>query len=174
MSALLDYLQKKKEDRGVMADLRCALVDSKRDRAYPYLGYFNGIGNDHSQKVKQTIAGLFASHPATSVTGNIGSTCLRLCSDDERRDLGKKDSKPGALAKRLQFILSSNEEEIFDRVIRIVLRAKADGVSINYEQLEQDLYDWGNPYKTESVKIRWAQSFWASNVEVSDDIPDQD
>jgi CRISPR system Cascade subunit CasB len=44
MSRLLEALRKRKEDRGFMADLRCALVEGKRYRAWPHLGFYGGIG----------------------------------------------------------------------------------------------------------------------------------
>jgi CRISPR system Cascade subunit CasB len=165
MSALLDYLVRKKEDRGVMADLRCALVEGKRFRAYPHLGYFGGIGDKHDMRAMQIVAGLFASHPDYTSKGNIGSLCLQLCSDDERNELKKADSKPGTIAKRLQYLLAASREEILDRVVRIVLRAKAEGIPVNYAQLENDLIYWGD-----KVKTRWAASFWAPGAEVSDEI----
>ncbi|MCU0848441.1 MAG: type I-E CRISPR-associated protein Cse2/CasB [Spirochaetes bacterium] len=167
MSALLDYLVKKKDDRGLMADLRCALVESKRFRAYPHLGYFGGIGDEHEARVKQTVAGLFASHPEPTLKGNIGSLCFQLCSDDERNELRKVDSKPGTMAKRLQYLIASNRDEICERVKRIVLRAKAEGLPVNYVLLESDLIYWGD-----NVKTRWATSFWASGAEVVDEIPE--
>jgi len=34
MSRLLEQLRRRKEDRGMMADLRCALVESKKHRAW--------------------------------------------------------------------------------------------------------------------------------------------
>jgi CRISPR system Cascade subunit CasB len=159
MIALLQYLEKKKDDRGVMADLRCALVESKRFKAYPHLGYFGGIDSKDSIII-QTIAGLYASHPMMSTTGTIGDLCRKLCRNDE-------DLEKGTMAKRLQYILSANRDEICDRVVRIVLRAKAEGFPVNYNQLYDDLKYWND-----RVKNKWAAAFWTPGTEVDDALPD--
>jgi CRISPR system Cascade subunit CasB len=160
MSALLDYLVRKKDDRGVMAELRCALVDSKRHRAYPYLGWCGGIGQGHSARVKQTVAGLYASHPEMTSNGNTGSLCREMCRPDE-------DLEKGPMAKRLQYLLAAGRDEILDRVIRIVLRAKAEGIQVNYTALEDDLNYWGD-----EVKNKWAATFWTPSAEADHAIPD--
>lgn len=159
MSTLLDYLNKKKEDRGVMADLRCALIENKRFRAYPHLGRFGGIDSKDSLIV-QTIAGLFASHSEITQKGNIGDLCRKLCRKEE-------DFEKGPMAKRLQYLLSSNRDEICDRVKRLVLRAKSEGIPVNYAQLESDLIYWGD-----KVKTKWAAAFWTPETEANDEIPE--
>lgn len=161
MSNLLDYLEERKEDRGFMANLRCALVDTKRMRAYPYLARFGGVGENPKARVVQTIAGLYALHPNTTNQGNVGDACRCLCGPDEK----PWDEKPGPIAKRLQHLLAAERDEICDRVVRVVLRAKSQEIPINYEQLENDLLYWGD-----KVKNRWAMSFWApkDNKEVQE------
>ena len=51
---LLAYLRKLKNDRGAMADLRCALNPTKLPRAWPLLARVGGIGNPRIE----TVAGL--------------------------------------------------------------------------------------------------------------------
>ncbi len=158
MSALLEYLIKRKDDRGLMAMLRCALIESKRHRAWPILGRFGAIGNSHGAQTLQFIGGLFATHPENSENaGNIGKTCLGLCRQDERPDKGEK---PGPMAKRLQWLLAAEPEEIRERVLRIIQMAKTKGHPIDFEQLEKDLKFWGD-----DVKTRWAAAFWAPNIQ---------
>lgn len=161
MSALLDYLVRKKDDRGVMAELRCALVKSKRFRAYPYLGWCGGIGPDYPARVKQTVAGLFASHPEPGGSGNMGRLCRNLCRKDE-------DMEKGPMAKRFQHLLAAERnDEILERVTRVVLRAKAEGIPVDYQKLEEDLIYWGDRKKTE-----WASAFWTPDTEENYAIPD--
>lgn len=152
MSDLLDYLEERKENKGFMANLRCALVDTKRMRAYPYLARFDGVGDHHRAKVVQTIAGLYALHPNTTNQGNMGDTCRRLCGSEEK----PWDEEPGPIAKRLQHLLAAERDEICNRVVRIILRAKSQEIPINYEQLENDLLYWGDKKKNS-----WAMNFWA-------------
>jgi len=160
MSALLEYLIKRKDDRSLMAMLRCVLVESKRPRAWPILGQFGAIGNTHDAYTLQFIGGLFATHPEYSDSaGNIGNTCLLHCRHGKKPDEGEKpdkDEKPGPMAKRLQWLLASEREEIGERVLRIVQMAKSKGYPINYAQLEKDFKYWGDGVKTE-----WAAAFWA-------------
>ena len=67
---LLAYLRQLKNDRGAMADLRCALNPTKLPRAWPLLARVGGIGNPRIEAV----AGLFAYHPDETQTGNLGTT----------------------------------------------------------------------------------------------------
>lgn len=160
MSDLIDYLIRKKDDRGIMADLKCGLIESKKYRAYPYIGYFGGIDSKDADVVR-TIAGLFAYHSVLTNTGNMGDLCRKLCGKDE--DLDK-----GPIAKRFQYLLASNREEICDRVTRIILRAGREGIPVNYVGLYDDLKRWND-----RVKTKWAASFWNGKQEDSDVPPDQ-
>jgi CRISPR system Cascade subunit CasB len=56
---LLAYLRQLKNDRGAMANLRCALNPTKVSRAWPLLARVGGIDNFRVE----TVAGLFAYHP---------------------------------------------------------------------------------------------------------------
>ncbi len=78
MSRLLETLRKRKDDRGYMAEVRCALVKNKRYRAWPHLGLFGGISDEYQAKVVQIIAGLYACHPMETSEGNLGNVCLQL------------------------------------------------------------------------------------------------
>lgn len=159
---LFAFLRSRKDDRGLMADLRCGLVESKRHRAWPYLGHLNGIGLDHASRVVQTIAGLYATHPEESNEGDLGSLCRKLLSDEERMKLATAEGI-GPISRRFQHLLAADSDEVFDRVLRFVLRAKAEKVPVNYWQLHKDLADW--KHKPDNVRVRWARSFWAPETE---------
>lgn len=157
MSALLSWLRSQKENRGVMAQLRCALAPTREQRAWPLLARFGGIGLEHKHQVVRTIAGLYASHPLEGNTA-MGTLCLRLCSDSENP---WKDEAPGAVAKRVQHLLAAESHELCDRVVRLILRAKTQGIAVDYEQLERDLLDWDSPSRRDRVRVEWAKQFWA-------------
>lgn len=160
LQRLLEMLRNRNEDRGYLADLRCALVKSRRYRAWPHLARFNGVGDGYKARLVQTIAGLYAYPPLEAVEkNNLGDMCFALLSDEERQELNQEKSRPGPMAKRLQYILASTGEEIFDRIVRLVLYAKSKGVTVNYEQLADDLRNWQNG--SDRVKSEWAKSFWA-------------
>lgn len=160
MSALLDYLKtlKERDNRGAFADLRCALVASRKHRAWPLLASFGGIGEEHPAKVVQTIAGLFAYHSETTESGNLGDTCRNLMSEDERTEY-LQERIVGPITRRFQHLLASSREEVCERVARLVLYAKSKDVQVNYSQLENDLFYW-----SDAVRIRWAKSFWQVEV----------
>ena len=72
MSSLLEQLRRRKEDRGMMADLRCALVESKKHRAWPVL---HRLGVAVTNRVAAIVAALYATHPEETREGNFGATC---------------------------------------------------------------------------------------------------
>ena len=51
------------------------------------------------------------------------------------------------------------------RVLRLVLMAKSQGVSVNYEKLRLDLRYWNERTKTD-----WAAAYWTPNVEPVDEV----
>ena len=89
--------------------------------------------------------------------------CHKLLSDDELKKLAQSDGI-GPVSRRFQHLLAAEGDEIFDRVVRFVLRAKAQDIPVNYEQLYKDLLDW--EYHTDWVRVRWAQGFWTPKVEL--------
>jgi CRISPR system Cascade subunit CasB len=151
MNGFLERLRKYKDDRGMMADLRCVLVDSKRHRAWPAL-YRLGIPID--DEVRSFVAGLFATHPEETTEGNFGKTCKRI---EQKRDQKATDDKLTPTERRFQQLLAAEKHEVQDRVRRMVLMAKSHDVPVNYEQLATDLKFWN-----ERTKRAWASSFWTS------------
>lgn len=164
--SLLKFLRSRQEDRGFMANLRCMLVESKQHRAWPYVANFGGIGEKHCNKVVQTVAGLYATHPEETHDRNYGAMCRKLLSDDERQKLNQAEGI-GPVSRRFQHLLAAEGDEIFDRVVRLVLRAKAQDIPVNYEQLYKDLLDW--EYHADWVRVRWAQSFWTPEVKLEEE-----
>jgi CRISPR system Cascade subunit CasB len=141
--AFMQYLQRYKDDRGALANLRGALSDARRPNAWPLLAGFNGaIGN----AAFETAAALWAYDPElNTATGNLGKTASTLG--------GENNSFEG----RFKRLLSCDKDEIAERVVPIVRAAQAKGVSVNYTQLLSDLLWWN-----EQVRIEWAKSFWGS------------
>jgi CRISPR system Cascade subunit CasB len=167
MQNLLEFLKRRKEDRGVMADLRCALVESKRQRAWPYLAAFGGVGVDFRAQAVQTVAGLYATHPleSTDEKFDFGSLCRRFLSDEERDKITTAEGV-GPVTRRFQHLLAAEGEEIFPRVVRLALRAKAEDIPVNYERLFKDLLAW--QYRADQVRTKWAKSFWTPSVEMEE------
>jgi len=159
---LLEFLRRQKENRGLMANLRCALVESKRRRAWPALASYEGIGDDFKALTIQHVAGFFAIHPKDDLNaGNFGDSCRQLMDEEERQKLVEGDVGP--FSRRFQHLLAAAGEEIFGRVMRLLMRCKSEEIPINYAQLLYDLSRW--QYASDSVRTQWATSFWAPREE---------
>lgn len=165
MSTLLERLRKYKDDRGMMANLRCILVENKKHRAWPALSRLGiKIGNTHELKVPAYVAGLYATHPEDTSNSNFGTTCKII--EQKRGDKRNDDNKLTPTERRFQHLLSAGKDEVCERVKRMVLMAKSQGVPVNYAQLGIDLRYWSDRTKTE-----WAASFWTPGaVPVEEDV----
>jgi CRISPR system Cascade subunit CasB len=170
MSRLLERLRKCKDDRGMMANLRCILVDNKKHRAWPAL---NRLGVPIKENVAGFIAGLYATHPEESFTINFGATCKAI--EQKRDDRRGDDNKLTPTERRFQHLLAADkEDELYARILRMVLMAKSQGIPVNYQQLEIDLKrlnDHNNTW-SDRIKIEWAATFWAQGaLSVPEDNP---
>jgi len=155
---LLAFLHSVKENRGAMANLRCALVKSRRYRAWPLVARFGGIGEEHQNMVVRTVAGLYATHPEDTDRSDFGSLCRRLMSKEENDKLFnfKTSTEVGPVSRRFQhFLAAERGKEINERTVRLVLRMKAEGIPVNYADLYDGLMFWGD-----KMRNRWAGSFW--------------
>lgn len=155
MSAFLDRLRKYKDDRGMMANLRCILVENKKHRAWPAL---NRLGVPITDDVSAYVAGLFATHPEETSDGNFGDTCKAI--EQRRGDKRGDDNKLTPTERRFQHLLSAEKgTELNERVLRMILMAKSQGIPVNYAKLETDLKYWSDRKKTE-----WAAAFWSPGI----------
>ncbi|MBI5641764.1 MAG: type I-E CRISPR-associated protein Cse2/CasB [Nitrospirae bacterium] len=158
MSRLLEELRKYKarDDRGIMANLRCILVDSKKHRAWPAL---NRLGIKVDDYISAFIAGLYATHPKESSIGNFGTTCKAIQSE-RNESASKKDNNLTPTERRFQHLLAARGwDELSARVYRMVLMAKAQDVRVNYVQLGADLTDWVKDWG-DITRTEWAAKFW--------------
>jgi len=161
MSWLLERLRKYKDDRGMMANLRCILVDNKKHRAWPILNRL-GVAIDNDDLAY--VAGLFATHPEEMTSGNFGATCKTI--EVRRGDKRSDDNKLTPTERRFQHLLSAEKgDELKSRVLRMVLMAKSQGVPVNYEKLETDLKFWSDRTKNE-----WATAFWTQGMVSSKEV----
>lgn len=158
MSRLLDQLRwyKKKDDRGIMAALRCVLVDNKKHRAWPAL---HRLGVEVTDLNSALIAGLFALHWDETIKGNFGDTCLAI--EKKRREKRSKGNKltPTPTERRFQYLLNSEKSELSGRLTRMVKLAKSNDIPVNYEKLKNDLKYWND-----RTKVEWANAFWGQET----------
>lgn len=163
MSELLERLRKVKTDRGIMANLRCLHVESKRHRAWPALSRL-GVAIDDDMSAY--VAGLFAVHPEETPSDNFGTTCKKI--ERKRGDKRSNDSKLTPTERRFQHLLAAEtSKELKERLLGMVLMARSQGVPINYERLEADLKFWKRgPDRT---RIAWATAFWTQEASLSEE-----
>lgn len=140
-ACVMKYLRDLADNRGAMADLRCALTDTRRHRAWPWLAAVGGIDDP----IIETIASLYACHPKEVKEGNIGTTCQRLRSEHNSFDM------------RFRRLLGCERDELGQHLRPIVLAAKAKDIPINYEQFFVDVVRWN---WNEHTKARWATEYW--------------
>jgi CRISPR system Cascade subunit CasB len=152
--SILEQLRRKKDNRGLMASLRCYLIASKKHRAYPAL---NSVYIRIDNTVGAFVASLYATHPKEIYTGNIGDTCKTIM---HKRDGYKDSDKLTPTERRFQNLLAADSfDELSERLIRIVLMAKSQDVPVNYERLLSDLDSYYR-YGKDRVFQEWASSFW--------------
>ncbi|MCK9523818.1 MAG: type I-E CRISPR-associated protein Cse2/CasB [Proteobacteria bacterium] len=162
--SLVEQLIRRKEDRGLMATLRCYLVESKRHRAWPALHRLGiPVGSEAPDALAaSTVAALFATHPEATSSGNMGDHCRHL--EKLRGEKSGDDSKMTPTERRFQILLAADRGEIHERVARIVRMAKQQGISINYAQLLTDLKYWND-----RTRNTWASRFWSPNAQEQED-----
>ena len=164
---LLNYLEQRNEDRGLMANMRAGLREATQTAAWPVLAAFCDLTNIQTFKIYQTVAGLYALHPRVCADQNMGLLCRRLCDPDELRGLQNgrgpsEDIKEGPMSKRLRRLLDADRLEICDLVVRIVTLAKSRDIPVDYSTLAKDMLSW-----TSRTKREWAQSFWGTDSQPS-------
>jgi CRISPR system Cascade subunit CasB len=96
------------------------------------------------------VASLFAAHPESGGTGNLGHAFARLAAGRES----------GSVEKRFVALLDADAEDVPAHLRHAVSLLAADGVPVNWRQLLADLSRWGHPGRV--VQRAWARAFWAA------------
>jgi CRISPR system Cascade subunit CasB len=145
---LMAFLQKNKEDRGVMADLRCGFSSAKEHRAWPHIAQFCKLDADWSRIPVQTVCAAFATQPENAKSGNIGSTLRTLA-----------EGMATAEGHFQRLLACDTMEELCTRLSSVIRAAKAKGIPVNYRQLFCDICWWEGSYPP---KLKWASAFWGT------------
>jgi CRISPR system Cascade subunit CasB len=146
---LMAFLHRNKEDRGVMADLRCGFSPAKEHRAWPHIAQLCRLELPWSRIPVQTVCAAFATHSDNAKTGNMGTAMQKIA--------GKNKDGLASFEKRFQRLLSCDtKEELCDHLPAVVRMAKAKGIPVNYRQMYCDICWW----EVSDIKVRWASSFW--------------
>ena len=158
----MSFLRRNREDRGVMAALRCLLKEEQRFRGWQCVAQFGGIGVIPAE----TVSGLYALHPLEKcdLNYNFGDAC-RLLSATRRTSTDSMDSP---FDRRFRRLLScSTRDELRVHLTDIVRGMKAAGVPINYESLFDDVSRWGDV-----TREKWAIHYWGDRKEDEEYVSD--
>jgi CRISPR system Cascade subunit CasB len=160
MGGLFEQLRwyRQRDSRGFFSNLRCYLVENKRQRAWPALNRLNvAIGDDNSS----FIAAWYATYPEETKEGNLGTVCRLI--GIKRGETQSRDDRLSPMERRFQQLLASEKGgELTNRITRIIFMAKSQNIPINYEQLQKDISYWNDRTKT-----AWAQAFWTPDTKIS-------
>lgn len=149
---LMAFLRKHKEDRGMMADLRCGFSPAKQYRAWPHIAQFCKLDAEWSRIPVQTVCAAFATQPDAVATGNMGSVMRKIA--------GEKKEGLASFEGRFRRLLSCDtQKELCDRIPGVIRAAKSKGIPVNYIQLYCDICWWEGEYPP---KIKWASAFWGA------------
>ncbi|MCK4547407.1 MAG: type I-E CRISPR-associated protein Cse2/CasB [Candidatus Eisenbacteria sp.] len=154
---LLVELEKLKDDRGAMANLRRGLNQATEDRAWPWIARWCDLEKDWIRTIYTTVAAAYATQPDAAAEGNLGATLRRIAMGG-----GKTEDGLASFESRFRRLLAcQTTEEVCSRVGEVMRAAKQKGVPVNYTQLFQDFWWWngGRP------KIAWAAQFWGAPKE---------
>lgn len=144
------FLQKNKNDRGIMADVRCGFSSAREQRAWRHIAAFCDLEKEWSRIPVQTLCAAFATQPKCAKYGNMGTTMHEIA-----KDRGKEGLK--SFEGRFRRMLTcATKLELCALLPSIVRAAKAKEIPINYHQLYCDIYWW----EYGKTKLEWAAEYW--------------
>ncbi len=153
IKGLLDYLQSRREDRGVMADLRHGLSPTTEYRAWPHIAMWCDLGKNRSRRIMLTVSAAFAIHGRSVPGSNLGSVLRDIATGDGRGEKGLATFD----ARFRRFLSCSTAEEVCDHLPGVIRAAERKGVALDLARLYADLTYWG-----ERIKVNWARSYWGA------------
>lgn len=144
------YLLRNAENRAMLAALRRGLGAEPGDpETVAMLPHVVPFVQDWNERDIYTIASLFALHPATTSSGNLGDHLRRLAADEGNAD---------ATERRFAQLLRMRRETLEPRLRQHISILKSKDTPVNWHQLFADLRNWDHP--KHFVQRAWARSFW--------------
>ena len=148
----IDFLEKHKEDRGMLAALRRGLgqTPGQAPEMYPYVIRF--LPEKHYASLESAyyqVASLFALHPSSTTLGNMGDHLAATIHREEERQ---------SVERRFTNLLKAHIDDLHVYLHQAVAILKSDEISVNWNQLLHDLKYWDHPQFF--IQKRWAEHFW--------------
>jgi CRISPR system Cascade subunit CasB len=147
------YLQNlaEKQGRGALADLRRGLGQTPGTVAamFRYVEPFMPQKRSRTQETAYyLVASLYAFHPKSTQTGNMGAHMVQTRAD------GGED----ALEHRFTALLASHPDDLPNYLRQAISFLKSKDIPINWNQLFWDLQHWDDENRI--VQKKWASTFW--------------
>ncbi len=146
----LEFLERNRENPGVMADLRCALIPAREYRSWQYIARFCDLENERERTIAATVSAAFGIQPERGGEyENVGDVMRRIACGDNGAD--------GLSSFELRFerlLACDSVGELAPQLHGIFKAAKARAIPINHENLWNDLFFWGD-----RVKRSWASHY---------------
>jgi len=146
------YLDSLREDRAALAALRRGLGQPPGTVADMYRYVVPWLSDDTPrwrEAAFYTVAALFAYHPQSGGSGNMGRHFARA------RGLLGDDT---AIERRFTVLLSAHADDLPFGLRQAVSFLKSKEVPVNWQQLLADILNWRHP--DGFVQRRWARGFW--------------
>jgi CRISPR system Cascade subunit CasB len=161
----ISYLQSlaERQDRGALSALRRGLGQPPGSEPETFRYIEPWLPEKRSTNLETAyylVASLFALHPKSINTGNMGSH-LRACNPTKEND--------DALERRFTALLKSHIDDLPGYLRQTVSFLKSKEAPVNWNELLWDLQNWD--YRRDdprlSVQKKWASAFWggAGSVE---------
>lgn len=148
----LEHLRGLKSDRGAMAALRRSLSFAPGElgdvRSYSYVEPFAQGESERRRRMYYLVAGLFALHPEED----------EQTLPEALAALAAAESLSSSLELRFRALLDSDDDQLPDRLRRLVTYLRSKNLGLNYQRLLDDLLWWDHPDKR--VQRRWARAFY--------------
>ena len=148
-----------KQDRGALAALRRGLGKPPGVVAdmYRYVEPFMSQRRSTKQELAYyLIASLFAFHPNSTSTGNMGTHMAKA----------RTESGSDSLERRFMVLLAAHPNDLPNYLRQSISFLRSKGIPVNWNQLFWDLQDWDDENRL--VQKKWARAFWSrSQTEAS-------
>ena len=150
--ALVTYLKGLADgnDRGALAALRRGLGQAPWTvpEMHRHIARYLPEGWGWYHRCLYMVATLFASHPASGGSGNLGDAFRAIA----------QATRSESIEARFMALLKAHPDDLFDHLRHAVALARSKEVRIDWDRLLRDLRNWNDDGRR--VQRDWARAFW--------------
>lgn len=171
--------------RAILAEMRRGLTDLPylSSHLHPYIQPL--LPPSLSPWQKQTyylIATLFTIQPiyqppSTYINVNMGTHFADLLiadktsQEDSTTGRDPNSEKNAAIKRRFSLLLTTHPDDLHYHLTQAIrfLKSKNDTLTVNWEQLFEDVFYWNNEYRRQKAQEKWAAQFWGQYLQQLDE-----